>query len=162
MKYGFHSEILRRDIDAVERSNIEFWSLKKSMSGDGEIFFIEAQTGPHFAFKWKKFRPFIYPYLEIDFYLNNQRREITVFEDGYVVDNPLTKDIITTYDDNYFALGLGLGFEIKIRKRLDLATMLFAESFTNPFYDFFSQEVKTPKNRGISLKINYWLNHIEN
>ena len=162
MAYRFHSEIIRRNMDAVEKANIEIWTLKKSMSGDAKIFFIEAQTGPHFAFNWKKIRPFVYPYLEVDFYLNNQRQEITEYEDGYILDNPLTKDIITTFNDNYFALGLGLGFEIKIRKRLDLATMLFAESFNSTFYDYYYEEVKTPKNRGISLKINYWLNNTEN
>lgn len=155
----YQGEVFSRNTETIERQNIEVWSLIKKVEGRNFIFNLEIQSGPHFTFGNQKLRPFVYPYFKLNYYLDNRRKETLTYQDDYVLERTIVNDQKDYYSDKYTSFGIGLGFEAGIGKRLDMVAMLFQENYR--FRGSFSINAKA-KNRGLSLRLNYWLNKIEN
>jgi hypothetical protein len=157
INYKFDGEVTLRNEDRLLNSDVEIWDLVKSVEGNNYIYFLELQMGPQFSIGSQRIRVFLKPFGEVNYYLNNRRREKITYEDGYVIDQVTSRDTTTQFHNVYPAAGLATGIEARVSKRVEVALMLMGEIYFRPVDDLDISSDNYPYAGGASLRISYRL-----
>ena len=86
-------------------------------------FFVNARIGLNTYLNKGRFRVFVYPFMESNIYLTNNRQMEVEHIDGSIENRPTEKNITTDFRTLNFSAGLGLGLEAALSSRVQLYLM---------------------------------------
>ena len=88
-----------------------------------KYFYLNTRIGINAYFNEGRFRVFCYPFAEGNFYLTNNRTTTLQYLDGQIENQPVEKNLITDFRKFNISVGMGLGLEANLSRRVGIYLM---------------------------------------